>query len=94
VMMMGLPQQLDEALTLVAESSARLKLQGTGAAGHHRQKNSSAVMIALLLVLAAFVILSYHLTLSGVAGAWFERVSAIVFVLLGALLLRAASHGR
>ena len=92
VMMMGLPQKLDEALTLVAESSARLKLQGTGVAGHHRQNNSSAVMIALLFVLGAFALLSHHLTLLGIAGAWFERVSAIVFVLLGALLLRAASH--
>ena len=92
VMMMGLPQKLDEVLSYAAESGARLKLQGTEVAGHRRQKNSSAVMIALLLVLGAFALLSHHLTLSGVAGVWFERVSAIVFVLLGALLLRAASH--
>ncbi len=93
-MMMGLPQKLDEVLTLVAESSARVKLQGTGAAGHRRQQNSSAVMVALLLVLGAFAMLSHHLAASGIAGAWFDSISAVIFVLLGALLLRAASHGR
>ena len=93
-MMMGLPQKLDEVLTLVAESSARLKLQGTREAGYRRQKNSSAVVIALLLVLAAVVLLSHHLTASAVDGAWLDRISAMVFVLVGALLLRAVSRGR
>jgi predicted unusual protein kinase regulating ubiquinone biosynthesis (AarF/ABC1/UbiB family) len=91
-MMMGLPQKLDDVLTLVAESSARVKLQGTGAARHRRQKNSSALIIALLLVLGGIGLSSSHLAASGVAGAWLDRISAIVFVLLGALLLWAASH--
>jgi hypothetical protein len=49
-------------------------------------------VIALLLVVVAVVLLSHHLAASAVVGAWFDRVSAIVLVLLGALLLRAASH--
>jgi predicted unusual protein kinase regulating ubiquinone biosynthesis (AarF/ABC1/UbiB family) len=91
-MMMELPQQLDHVLTLAAESNLRLKPQATRAAGDHRQKNSSAVVIALLLVVVAVVLVSHHLAASAVVGAWFDRVSAIVLVLLGALLLRAASH--
>ena len=93
-MMMGLPQKLDDVLTLVAESSARVKLQGTGAIGPRRPKNSSAVVIALLLTLAAVTLFSHHLATSAGAGGWLDRISAIVFVLLGALLLRVASHGR
>jgi ubiquinone biosynthesis protein len=91
-MMMGLPQKLDEVLTLVAESGARVRLQSDREVGHRREQSSSAMMIALLLMLGALAFLSHHLTLSGVAGPWFERISAIVFVLLGALLLRAASR--
>lgn len=94
VMMMGLPQKLDEALTLVAESSAGVRLHGSGEVEHRRQQNSSVLMITLLLVLGAFVLLSHHLAASGVTGAWFDRISAVVFVVLGALLVWAASHGR
>jgi predicted unusual protein kinase regulating ubiquinone biosynthesis (AarF/ABC1/UbiB family) len=91
-MLMALPQQLDHVLTLAAESNLRLKPQATRAAGDHRQKNSSAVVIALLLVIAAVVLMSHHLEASTAVGAWFDRISAIVLVVLGALLLRAASH--
>jgi predicted unusual protein kinase regulating ubiquinone biosynthesis (AarF/ABC1/UbiB family) len=91
-MTMGLPQRLNDALTLIAEDSVRVKLQGRGAFGHRRPKSSSAVVIALLLILAAVTLLSHHLATSAGAGEWLERISAMVFVLLGALLLRAASH--
>ena len=56
------------------------------------QHNSSAVVIALLLVLVAVVLLSHHLAMSAIGGVWVDRVSAIAFVVLGALLLRAASR--
>lgn len=92
-MMIELPQKLDDVLTLVAEGSARMKLQGTKVAEGHRGKNSSTVVISLLLVLAAVVLLSHHLA-AVVASAWVERITAIVFVLLGALLLRAAGKAR
>jgi predicted unusual protein kinase regulating ubiquinone biosynthesis (AarF/ABC1/UbiB family) len=91
-MTMGLPQRLNDALTLIAEGSARVKLQGSGAIGHRRPKHSSAVVIALLLALAAVTLFSHHLATSAGAGGWLDRISAVVFVLLGALLLRAASH--
>jgi predicted unusual protein kinase regulating ubiquinone biosynthesis (AarF/ABC1/UbiB family) len=91
-MMMGLPQKLDDVLTLVAEGNARVKLQGAEAAAHHQQENSSALVLALLLVLAAVVLLAHHFTASVGTGVWLDRISAIAFVVLGALLLRAASR--
>ena len=90
--MMGLPQKLDAVLTLMAESSAQLKLQRTGEAAHRRQKNSSSIMTPLLLVLAAVVLLAHHLAASVGAGVWLDRITAIAFVVLGALLLRAAGR--
>jgi hypothetical protein len=91
-MTMGLPQSLNEALTHIAEGSARVKLLGSGAVGHRPPKNSSAVVIALLLALAAVTLFSHHLATSAGVGGWLDRISAVVFVLLGALLLRAASR--
>jgi predicted unusual protein kinase regulating ubiquinone biosynthesis (AarF/ABC1/UbiB family) len=91
-MMMGLPQRLDDVLTVVAESGARMKFQATEAPTHRQQKNRSALVITLLLVLAAIVLLSHHLAVSVGAGVWVDRISAIVVVLIGVLLLRAASH--
>ena len=93
-MTMGLPQRLDEVLTLVAESSARVKLQSRGGARHRRQQNSSAVVIALLLVLGAVVLLSHQVSVSVVSRAGFDQLSAMVFVAVGALLLWANSRGR
>jgi ubiquinone biosynthesis protein len=91
-MMMALPQKFDQALTLMVESHAQSPLQGTRSAPHRRQRNSSAVVIALLLMLVAVVLLSHHLAVSAIAGVWVDRVSAIAFVVLGALLLRAVSR--
>lgn len=91
-MMMELPQKLDHTLTLMAESQTRFPLKGPRTAQHHGQQNSSAVVIALLLVLVAVVLLSHHLAMSAIGGVWVDRVSTIAFVVLGALLLRAASR--
>jgi predicted unusual protein kinase regulating ubiquinone biosynthesis (AarF/ABC1/UbiB family) len=91
-MMMDLPQKFDHALTLMAESQARPSFQGTRTAQHHGQHNSSAVVIALFLAVVAVVLLSHHLAISAVGGVWVDRASAIAFVVLGALLLRAVSR--
>jgi len=91
-MMMELPQKFDHVLTLMAESHARLPLQGTRSIQHRGQHNPSALVIALLLVLVSVVLLSHHLAVSAIGGVWVDRVSAIGFVVLGALLLRATSR--
>jgi predicted unusual protein kinase regulating ubiquinone biosynthesis (AarF/ABC1/UbiB family) len=88
-MMMELPRKLDEALTLMSEGNALLRLDGIRSAGPGRQKRPSAV-VAFLVLLAALVVLS-HYTSSAVAGTWVDRISAIAFILLGTLLLRVVS---
>ena len=92
-MMTGLPQSFDEALTFASEGRARLKLQ-TDSVEHRGAGASSAVVPALLLVLAAVVLLSHYITASVIAGAWANRVNTIVFMVFGALLLRAMSRIR
>ena len=91
-MMMGLPQKLDEVLTLAAEGGARMRLQVTDTAASRKQRNSLAIVIALLMILAAVTLMSRHLAAMTAAPAWLERVSVLAFVMLGALLLRAVSR--
>jgi hypothetical protein len=91
-LMMELPKKFDQALTLAAENHARLPLQGTRGIRRREQQNSSAVVIALLLALVAVVLLSHHLAASAVVGVWVDRLGAVAFMAVGALLLRAASR--
>jgi predicted unusual protein kinase regulating ubiquinone biosynthesis (AarF/ABC1/UbiB family) len=91
-MMMELPHKFDNALTLMAESHTQLPLQGARSAPHHGQPNSSAVVMALLLMLVAVVLLSHHVAAAAIAGVWGDRISALAFVIFGALLLRAVSR--
>lgn len=90
-MMMYLPQNFDEALTSISEGPARLKARA-GESADHRRGTSSAGVAALLLVLAAFVLLSHYIATSVVAGVWASRINTIVFMVFGALLLRAVSR--
>lgn len=92
VMMMELPGKLNDVLTFAAEGSARVRLRITETDEYRLQKNSSAISTALLLVLAAIVLLSHHFMASAVNQGWADRISAIVFVLFGALLLRAVTR--
>ena len=91
-MMMGLPKQLNEALMLVNGTGITPRPKGISIDRHGRQRYSSAVVLALLLLLATVALLSHHLAASAVAGVWLERVSAVLFVLIGALVLRVISR--
>lgn len=91
-MLMALPRKLDEVLTLAVERGPRGPSQETRGVQLHGRHRSATVVLALLLALASAVLLSHHLMASGSAGVWVERGSAIVFVVLGALVLRAASR--
>jgi hypothetical protein len=93
-MMMGLPQRLDEVLTLASEGGARLKLRVPEAASQRRRKNSSAVFTALLLALAAVALLLPHVTASLLTKEWAHRINALTFAACGAWLLRAAGRTR
>lgn len=87
-LMVNLPQRLDEALTLAAEGGARVRFQLPTSVERRRRKNSSMKLTALLLVLAAFVLWT-HNPATALAGPWADGVRALVFVALGALVLRA-----
>jgi hypothetical protein len=90
-MMMDLPQQLDEALTLVSEGRARVKPQAPEADERLERKNSAATFTALLMLLTAFVLLSQHFAKS-LAGTYAEGVKVALFLALGGMLLRVASR--
>jgi hypothetical protein len=89
-MIVDLPQSLDDALTSMTEGPTRLKAADSS---DHRGGLFSAVVPALLLVLAAFVLLSHYIGTS-VAGVWAGRINTIVFMVFGALLLRVVSPRR
>jgi len=89
--MVALPYQLDQALTRAAEGDSRLR--NPASETHSQRKNTSAAMTALLFVVAAVVLWAHHLTgLATVPPEWIDRGGAVLFVMLGALLLRAATR--
>ena len=87
-LMVDLPQRFDEALSLAAEGKLQPKLESTEAIHHRRLKNSSAVTIALLLVLTALALLSQRLATATAVSQWSGRISVAIFLLLGAQVLR------
>lgn len=92
--MVGMPQRLDEMLTLASEGNARVKLRMPETASHRQRKNSAAVTTALLLVLAAVAVMLPRVTASLVPEEWANRINAVVFIACGAMLLGAAGRGR
>jgi predicted unusual protein kinase regulating ubiquinone biosynthesis (AarF/ABC1/UbiB family) len=92
-LMMDMPQTVDEALTSGSEDGERFKLPDP-AGDRAGAGTTSAVVAALLLVLAAAGLLSHYVTASMVAGPWANRINTIVFLVFGALLLRATSRVR
>lgn len=91
-MMVGLPGRFDEMLSLGEEGGARLKLRVTERDSDRRQRNSSTVVTALLLVLASVSLLLPPLTHSLLTREWADRVNVVVFILVGVSVLRAASR--
>jgi predicted unusual protein kinase regulating ubiquinone biosynthesis (AarF/ABC1/UbiB family) len=93
-MMMAMPQRLDQMLTLGSDGSPRLKLHLPEIASHRRQKNSAAVMMAMILLLAAIVFALPRVTSSFVGNEWAGKINAVVFVACGALLLVVTGRTR
>jgi predicted unusual protein kinase regulating ubiquinone biosynthesis (AarF/ABC1/UbiB family) len=93
-MMMAMPQRFDQLLTLASEGTPRVKLHVPETSSHRRQKNSGAIMTAMLLLLAAVIFALPRVTTSLVGGDWAGRINAVAFVVCGALLLMAAGRTR
>lgn len=91
-MMMGLPGRLDEMLTLASEGGMRLKVRAPDSPSGRSRQNSSTAVTALLLLLAGAVVLLPRVAAALVGEAWANRVGTLVFILLGALVLRAAGR--
>ncbi len=90
-MMMALPHQLDQALTRAAKGDSRPP--GAASETHSQRKNTRTAMTALLFLVAAVVVWANYLSgLGTVPQGWIDGVGAVVFVLLGALLLWAATR--
>jgi ubiquinone biosynthesis protein len=87
-----LPQTFDDAMTLMADGNPGLRLARPGRAGHQVQKNTVVISIVLLMALASCVVISHRLAASGVMGAWIDGASGLMFLLLGAMLLRAVTR--
>jgi ubiquinone biosynthesis protein len=88
VLMMELPQKLDEALTLASEGRRSPKPAGMPERAEWR--GSWVFVLTSMLALAAVALVTHHLAGREAVGRWAERGGALTFAVLGGLLLRAA----
>ena len=93
-LMMAMPQRLDQMLMLASEGNARVKLHVPETTSHRRQKNSAAIMTAMLPLLAAVAFVLPRVTSSFLGSDWAGRINAVAFIACGALLLLAANRTR
>jgi predicted unusual protein kinase regulating ubiquinone biosynthesis (AarF/ABC1/UbiB family) len=91
-LLMDLPQTLDQALTSAAQTHRRFKSQAEDFDDHRAGRSSSAIFAGLFLALTSAVIMSHYITASLVAGVWANRIDAALFLVFGALLLRAVTR--
>lgn len=93
-LLVDLPQQLNDALSLAARGELHPKMESRDAIDQRRLKNSSAVSTSLLLLLAALSLLSRHLATSAAVSQWSGRIGVTIFLLLGAQVLRNAVRNK
>ena len=89
--MLQLPEKIDEMLTAGAGGSARFKIRMHETPLDRRNRNSAAVVRALV-VLAAAVGLILHRIAGAAGGQWAERLNFAAFGLMGAVVLWVASR--
>ncbi len=94
VMLMALPQKLNDVLTCMAEASPQSILRKASAPQRHAERHLSSTTLALLLMLGSVVLLAHHFVVSGPASLWVDLISAIVFIILGGLFLSAVNRSR
>lgn len=89
--MMDLPQNLDGLLTTASEVGARPGLQVSNTVRRASTQDSVGLPV-LVLAMVGIALLSHRL--AGLAGQWGSEISALTFVLLGAILLRVSTRRR
>jgi ubiquinone biosynthesis protein len=90
-MTMGLPQNLDSFLTMASEVGARPGLQVSNTVRRASTQDFVGLPV-LVLAMVGIVLLSHRL--ASLAGPWGSEISALTFVLLGAILLRVSTRRR
>ncbi len=90
-LMAGLPEQIDKALTVAATGKARDSSPRTEARERRRQRNMSMIPAVSCLALAAIALMIRQLAPAISGGLWIEKLGAVVFLALGALVLRTIS---
>ena len=83
-----LPQQIEQALDGLARDGAAAPALGAPRRARRRSRNSAAAVTALGLAMAGTALVTARLaTLPGGPGELAEKVGALIFLLLGALML-------
>ena len=93
LLMVSLPQRLDELLTRGAEEDARLASPREGRAPR-RAESSHPVLAAALMVMAALALLLHYFVQAGALAGQGEKVSATLFLVVGGFLLWALGRTR
>ncbi len=93
LLMVSLPQRLDELLTRGAEEDARLASPREGRAPR-RAESSHLVLAAALMVMAALALLLHYFVQAGALAGQGEKVSATLFLVVGGFLLWALGRTR
>lgn len=90
--MLSIPGKLDETLRLLTQGDVKFNVQVVDPARPDRERPVFITIIALTLVLVAIPLIAR--SLAGVFGPWGQRISALVFLGVGLLLLRLVSRRR
>ena len=85
----NLPQKLDDVLTLAAEGRLRMKLNVPQGEHERRIRNTTVSLLSTLAVVIGAAFLARHL--APAAGVAAERLAAVLLLIAGAWLLRAAA---
>lgn len=83
-----LPQQLDQLLSQTAEGGPEIRLQMVEPPSVGRRKDASAVVAASLLAMVGLALAGDRLEAAFALGPWFERLTIVLFVVLGIHLLK------
>jgi ubiquinone biosynthesis protein len=84
--MLQVPQKLDEIMNLLARGEARVKVQMEDGAPSGSGRITEVLALGIALGALGF---SWPKTAPALLGSWSEPVGALVFLLIGGLLLRA-----